>query len=126
MKITLPLPPNRANARWFWRTEKRKKTEYYTACLARYGKLPERTFTMARIDATLYTHQEMDVDNLYARAKWTLDWLVIREYVEDDAPYHLTMRDGVTHQAGNIDLRIRQQIDRGNQRIEIELEEITA
>lgn len=124
MKLVLPLPPNRANARWHWRSEKKAKSEYYMTCLVLYGKLPKRTFTMARVDATLYTHQEMDVDNLYARVKWPLDWLVIREYIEDDAPYHLSIKDGATHQTGNIDLRICQEVDRKNQRIEIELEEI--
>ena len=113
MKLTLPLPPNRANARWHWRTEKRKKDAYYEGCLARYGKLPPVTFFKATITARLYVHQLMDLDNLTARLKWPLDWLVWRGYIADDSPKVLVW----TGEA-------QQLIDRKNQRIEIELEGI--
>ena len=112
MKLVLPLPPNRANARWHWHTEKRLKDIYYLKCLARYGKLPHVTFSKASIGATLYTHQEMDKDNLVARLKWPIDWLVIREYIADDSP------DVLEYSA------VLQLVDRKNQRIEIELEEV--
>ena len=113
MRITLPLPPNRGNSRWHWRTEKKKKDAYFLECLARYGKLPNVTFSRATIGATLYTHQPMDEDNLMARLKWPLDWLVIREYIADDSPEVLEWT-GVT-----------QFIDRKNQRVEIWLNGLT-
>lgn len=51
----------------------------------------------------------MDEDNLTARAKWVLDWLVTRGYLTDDKPQNLRL------------LKPRQRIDRKNKRIEVEL-----
>ena len=37
MRFVMPLPPNRANARWHWRTEKRLKDEYYMRVICDVG-----------------------------------------------------------------------------------------
>ncbi len=113
VNLTLPLPENRANARWHWRTEKKKKDAYYLSCLARYGKLPRATFERAVISVDLYMWNLMDrVDNLPARLKWPLDWLVLRRYIVDDSAKVL--------EPGSI----RQFVDRKNQRLEVTLTEI--
>lgn len=111
--LTLPLPENRGNARWHWRTEKRKKDAYYLSCLARYGKLPKFTLEHASLTIRFYLHQMMDGDNLRARLKWPLDWLVIREFIADDSDKVISWGP------------VTQEIDRKNQRLEIELTEIT-
>jgi hypothetical protein len=54
----------------------------------------------------------MDLDNLMARCKWPVDWLVIRSVIAGDSPKELEWE------------LPRQLIDRKDQRIEIELEEI--
>ena len=116
MKITLPLPPNRANARWHWRTEQRKRTDYELRCRV-FSTMepgqdePDMPWERARIKATLYVWSRNDLDNLMARMKWPVDWLVKAGYLVDDSPDHLEWV-GLPEQ----------HIDRRNQRIEIELE----
>ena len=115
MKLTLPLPPNRANARWHWRTEKQKKDDYYFLCECQtvWRHRPDFPLKRARIAVTLYTWSAMDLDNLMARLKWPVDWLVRRGYIADDSPDVLEWE------------LPRQEIDRRRPRIEIELVEIT-
>lgn len=110
--LTLPLPANRANSRWHYMTESRIKRHYYDQCLVRYAKLPKVTLERARVTVRLYVHQKMDDDNLMARLKWPVDWLVIRGFIVDDKPDVLEWGP------------VTQEIDRKNQRIEIELEVI--
>ena len=110
MKLTLPLPPNRGNARWHWRTENKLKNEYYDLCLfsvrvRRPMSMPDRM----RITVKLFTWSQMDTDNLMARLKWPVDFLVRRGYIRDDSPDALTWEMPT------------QAIDRKNQRIEVEL-----
>ena len=113
MRIILPLPPNRGNARWHWRTEKRKKDDYFLRCrISRYKPFPAEPFTHATIKATLYTWSTMDTDNLMARMKWPVDWLVRSGYIVDDSPDVLVWT--LPEQA----------VDRKRQRIEIDLEAI--
>lgn len=114
MKIVLPLPPNRANARWHWRTENKKKSDYYWRALV-HGicRSPVKPYARARITATLYVWNKMDEDNLMARLKWPLDWLVLNRFITDDGPKVLKWT-GLPEQV----------VDRKNQRIEIELEAI--
>lgn len=91
-------------------TEVRLKHAYYDRCLMRYSKPPKVLFTKADISVTLYVWNLMDEgDNLRARLKWPLDWLVLREYIEDDSPRTLVWGP------------VLQTIDRKNQRIEVEL-----
>ena len=113
MKLTMPLPPARGNARWHWRTENRKKHEYYALCLATVkAKRPAFPLLRADIALTAYMWNLMDQDGLWSRLKWPLDWLVERGYIEDDSPRTLVW--GL----------VQQTVDRKNQRIEIELEEL--
>lgn len=115
MKLTLPLPPNRANARWHWRTENRQKQSYHLHCIgADVGKRPPQPYPKARITATLYVWSLMDQDNLMARLKWPLDWLVERQIITDDNAKHLEWSGLPT-----------QVVDRKNQRIEFDIAEIT-
>ena len=93
-------------------TEVRLKNHFYDQCMVRYAKLPRVTLKHAKITVRLYVHQKMDDDNLKARLKWPLDWLVIRGYILDDSPDVLSWGP------------VTQSIDRADQRIEIELEEL--
>ena len=112
MKFVLPLPLNRANARWgHWRVEKRHRDTYYLMCTALYPKLPKEQAGKARISATLYTWNKMDIDNLFGRLKWPCDWLERRGWIPGDDPDSIEWV-GIP----------KQFIDRKNQRIEITLE----
>ena len=88
MKLTLPLPPNRANSRWHWRTEVKLKEEYYLRCWAA-APPPRAPYERAQIQATFYLHSLMDHDNLAARMKWPQDFLVKALFILDDDPAHL-------------------------------------
>ena len=116
MKITLPLPPNRGNARWHWRTEKRKKTEYWQRCDMRRlaGNIPpppDSPPETVKVRATLFVHSRMDrLDNMYSRLKWTWDWLVAHGYMAGDRGDQADWSEP----PGQV-------IDRRNQRVEIEL-----
>lgn len=94
MRLVLPLPPNRANARLHWRAVHRAKTIYWQRCdnvqlLGEHGIFicpppPKAPFQSALLAATLYLHQLMDEDNALSRTKWLGDWLVTRRYLVDD------------------------------------------
>jgi Holliday junction resolvase RusA-like endonuclease len=114
MTITLPLPPNLGNGRLHWRTKQAKRRAYQTNALilmAMESKIPAKPLPKARVTATLYVHQRMDADNLFARLKWPLDCLVRSGWLEDDGPDHLEWAAMPT-----------QVVDRKNPRIEITLE----
>lgn len=110
MKLVLPLPPNRANSRWHWREESRRKNTFYLMSTALYPRLPAQTLERCDISCDLYVWSLMDTDNAYGRLKWVLDWLQAREYITDDSPKVIET------------LTVRQYIDRKNQRLELELE----
>ena len=112
VKLTLPLPMNRANARWHWATEMRIKRSYYDKCLVRYGKIPKTTMQRAKISVKFFLHQKMDDDNLRGRLKWPLDWLVIRGFIKNDSPDVLVWGP------------VTQEVDRKDKRIEIEIKEV--
>ncbi len=114
MKLTLPLPPNRANAREHWRVTHRKKVEYYelahNALLAQTWS-PNAPWKRCRqtLNATLYVWAKMDQGNLVARLKWLEDSLVRYGILVDDNEKWL-------------DLQMpKQVVDRKNMRVEIEL-----
>ncbi len=113
MKLTLPLPPNRANAREHWRVTHRKKTAYYEiahyALMAQELELPFGC-KRATLNATLYVWAKMDPDNAVARLKWPIDCLVSHGLLWDDSDKHLDFTQ-----------MPKQVIDRKNQRVEIEL-----
>lgn len=110
MRLTLPLPLNRANARLHWRAESRKKLAYMAECDQRQlaGLIEAPTVTWQEVSGTavLFLHQEMDDDNLEARMKWPRDWLETRGYIVDDKDLHLI---------------VSQQIDRKRQRVELDI-----
>ena len=112
MKLTLPLPPNMANARTHWAAKHRKRKAYMLACTCADSRRPDEPIAPAVVHATLYTWAKMDEDNLTARLKWTIDWLVDRQILLDDHPSAMTL--GTVSQA----------VDRKNQRVEITIEEV--
>ena len=110
MKFILPLPPNRANARWgHWRVEKRYRDTFYLTSTALYPRLPKQTLERCDITCDLYVWSMMDTDNAYGRLKWVLDWLQAREYIASDSPKCIGT------------LTVRQHIDRKNQRLELHI-----
>ena len=109
MKFVLPLPPNRANSRWHWREEKRRRDTFYLMSTALYPKLPAQTLERCDISCDLYVWSVMDTDNAYGRLKWVLDWLQAREYIASDSPKCIGT------------LTVRQHVDRKNQRLELEI-----
>ena len=123
IRLTLPLPPNRANAREHWQVTHRKKKEYYLLVAVRLGEqsealrretghgLPRFEAKRMRLDATLYVWAKMDKGNLVARLKWLEDALVMYGLLVDDNEEWL-------------DLQMpKQVVDRKNRRVEITLEE---
>ena len=117
MKLTLPLPPNRANqtygkARWEWA----RKKEYYelagNAILLEIASRSDWTgdcMERMRLDATFYLWNKLDRGNLVARLKWIEDILVKKGLLVDDNEEWL-------------DLQMPTQvIDRKNPRVVIEL-----
>ena len=125
VKLTLPLPPNRANAREHWRVTNRKKKQYYVEAEAALRMQCRWVMDMARgrprvraevpcsepmrLEATLYGWGKMDRDNLVARLKWPIDCLVRYGLLIDDSEEWLDLQ--MPKQAG----------DRKNMRVEIEL-----
>ena len=109
--IVLPLPLNRANTSLHWRAEKRKRDAYMLRCTVMAPERPPKPSSGVRLTATLYLHQRMDADNLMARMKWPLDWLVERGWITDDNPEVIEWTEPPI-----------QVIDRKNPRVVIELE----
>lgn len=117
IKITLPLPPNMANASWaHWGPKHKDRVSYEDVCdiamLDVAGVFLTIKIPKARIRATLYMWNRMDEDNLTARLKWPVDWLVKRGVLVDDSPKHLEWE------------MPQQFVDRKNPRVEIELEAV--
>ena len=107
MRLVLPLPENLANARLHWRTKNRRRANYMLACTCADARRPVEPIAPAVVHATLYMHNRMDEDNLTARLKWVIDWLVERQILLDDHPSAMTL--GTVEQA----------IDRKRQRVEV-------
>lgn len=108
--ITLPLPPNMANARYqgHWRSKKRRRLQYLdfadaTAAILHTARRPKpigceqwridapQITDPARLSFVLYVGNRMDDDNALARCKWPIDWLVANGYLVDDKPAHCRM-----------------------------------
>ena len=131
--LTLPLPPNRANAREHWRVTHRKKKVYYgTMDGVMVGAMPDGTkITLVRtaphgalrprltqpeqrrmhLAATFYVWAKMDQGNAVARLKWIEDALVHFGLLKDDSEEWLGLEIP------------KQVIDRKRQRVEIVLTE---
>ena len=91
--LMLPLPPNLANSRMAWQAKHQAKKAYWRQCdnrvtLGEVAKA-DRRLPLAYLYADVYLGRPMDPDNLVARLKWTIDWLVTRGYLEDDDAVHL-------------------------------------
>jgi hypothetical protein len=93
--LALPMPPNMANGRGHWRAKDAARKAYFGECDTLFlhsllpmpetqaGNIPQRK---VRLKMTLYTVRENDWDNLTARCKWAVDWLVRTGYMVDDSP----------------------------------------
>ena len=120
IELTLPLPPNRANAREHWRVTHRKKKEYYERAglrllgysAATVGRGPYRLPLPRRqtLTATLYLWSKCDPDNATARLKWPIDCLVKFGWLVDDNEKWLDFTE-----------LPKQVIDRKNMRVVIRL-----
>ena len=113
LRLVLPLPPNRANARGHWRKAHREKKAYWSEVdqLAMTRKIPRppvEPWSRAELSAHLYVWNEFDEDNAVSLLKWIQDWLVSRGYVAGDRRKNLRLA-GVPEQT----------IDRENPRVEI-------
>ena len=106
MVFTLPLPPNLANTTYAHWSVKRKAMKRYMESCDHWWLLEGRSvfrkngwrslgtrttpfLRRAEISATLYLHQRMDTDNLMARLKWPIDWVVQMGFIADDSLDHL-------------------------------------
>lgn len=115
IRLILPLPPNRANAREHWRVTHRKKKAYYELVQASLAKAPlSWAAACPTLTATLYVWAKMDPDNCVARLKWPIDMLVGLGYLIDDSEDYLDFTQIP-----------KQVIDRKNPRVEIALEEVS-
>lgn len=92
--IVLPLPPNLSNLRQHWRTKLKAKQTYMRACEMAY--IVNRRWVSwvippdkIRISAHVVLGNRSDIDNLFARLKFPLDFLVITHILKDDSPKHL-------------------------------------
>ncbi len=115
IELTLPLPPNRANAREHWRVTHRKKMAYYArADLALRAQPEAMRVALGRITltATMYVWNKGDADNATSRLKWVLDSLVRNGVLMDDNDYWLDFTEIP-----------KQVVDRKNMRVVIRLEE---
>lgn len=99
MILWLPLPPNRANARYgHWGEEHGERVRYFTELSHRVragvlAKAPAVKPDRARLEATFFRRSgaAMDPDNAIARLKWPIDWLVRNGYLAGDEARHLTL-----------------------------------
>lgn len=94
--FTLPLPDRSfsPNGRSHWAVKhKKKNTLWLMADMLVRGrvlpKAPKIPWAKARITAHCIVAATNDVDNLMARLKIVVDWLVTRGYIADDKPRHL-------------------------------------
>lgn len=94
MIVDLPLPLNRGNARLHWATMNRQKKKYMNLCtiLKANGHLPKPP-RMPPLKSVITCHvivgAQMDDDNLMARLKWPIDWMVKWDYLRGDSPDYL-------------------------------------
>lgn len=91
LTLTLPLPPNMANARMHWAVKDRKRTAYFKACdnlqlVNLVPPPPARALAGVELGSTLYAWSVNDEDNALARIKWAADWAKTRGYIVDDRP----------------------------------------
>lgn len=91
MKLVLPVPPNRANARLHWVAthKERKKYEldvYHYLITQKIKKFKTPYFVEWQAD--FFLTKLYDADNLVSLLKWPIDALVKCGIMEDDSPKH--------------------------------------
>jgi len=114
LRLSLPLPPSRANARDHWAARNRKRRDYELTVYhelrfetilppeyIRWATLlqarivtkqhapPEPMFGPARIFAAFFVHNRYDPDNLTALLKWPIDALVKASLLTNDDAAHV-------------------------------------
>lgn len=92
--IVLPLPPNLNNLRLHWRTRLKAKKDYMYMCeLGACQFLAPVSWPVApekvQISAHFVLGGRSDIDNLFGRLKFPLDFLVRSHILKDDGPKHL-------------------------------------
>jgi hypothetical protein len=85
----LPLPENMGNFRGNWKAKNWKRVKYEKACTAllnakQLPRVPEKPMKLAVVSAHLITGAPNDEDNLMARCKFAIDWIVKAGYLVDD------------------------------------------
>ena len=98
MKLVLPLPVNIANSRLHWAAKHKKKKAYWEhldilVILNRLPPAPDTPYQSADLVFDWFVWNKLDPDNLGARKKWILDWLVTRGYLADDRESNVTLTD---------------------------------
>ena len=94
--FTCPVPPNKANARGRWQRGHFARKDYWTVLdtLVMAKRIPPALGTplpTASVAVHLVLYNAMDPDNLTARVKDLLDWLVSRGYLAGDTAKHLAL-----------------------------------
>ena len=81
-----------------WRVKLNRKKTYFETCElsaivwnanTNRALLDTLPWDRTRIKATFYCGGRNDIDNLFARAKWPVDWLVRNGYLKGDSEKHL-------------------------------------
>jgi Holliday junction resolvase RusA-like endonuclease len=114
--LTLPLPPDRGNARGHWRVRYRKEQAWkvrFAVALQEYGAVkPRHPLARVRLAVLVVTKRAADLDNCAARIKPILDGLVRAGWLANDDPAHLTA------------LTVTQETDTRRPRVEVTIEEV--
>jgi hypothetical protein len=91
IKVFLPMPSERANARKHYMAAAKEKRDYFDACnlflMETHQTVPHQ-LVFVRYNVHLETGRAMDFDNLVARTKWPIDFLVERGFLVNDDPKH--------------------------------------
>lgn len=93
LTLTLPLPPNLANARLHWRAKHRKRADYLASLemlriTRQIPPAPPAPFRAVTLGSHLYVWSFLDDDNALARIKWAADFLTRAGYIVDDKRPH--------------------------------------
>ncbi len=121
LRLTIPMPPNMANARQHWRVKLKAKHDYwatlnYMHMAGAFQTPPFPTPARSSIHVRMFLGAAMDHDNAMARMKFALDWLVAMKYIRDDSPKALEW-EGLPEQVVKRD---------GNYRIELTITPLSA
>ena len=90
-EFVFPLPVNLANSRMHWRAKYAAKKSWMdrTDMLVLTKLIPSpptEPWQKAVVTVHLAMGNTMDFDNMVARCKWAIDWLVTRGYLLNDNP----------------------------------------